>query len=71
VRGEREIDVVAIRIEEAGADHGGFEIVVAHHRRHAAEVAERAGYRTGPRCMIAIEDRAGVPNVCPSRLDRG
>ena len=42
VRREREIDVVAVGIVEAGAHDRGFEIVVADDARDAAEVAERA-----------------------------
>jgi hypothetical protein len=42
VRREREVDVVAVGIEEARAHDGGFEIVMAHDRRDAADIAKRA-----------------------------
>ena len=65
VRGEREIDVVAVGIEEAGAHDGGFEIVVADDRRHAAEVAERALVQPEKRLELLIPDRflVAVPRV--------
>ena len=65
VRGEREIDVVAIGIEEARADHGGFEIVVTNDLRHAAEVAKRALVQAKKRLEFLIPDRflVAVPRM--------
>jgi hypothetical protein len=40
MRREGHVDVVAVRIVEAGADDGGFQIVMPNHARHAAEVTK-------------------------------
>jgi hypothetical protein len=56
--GEREVDVVAIGIVEAGADDGRFQIVVAHDLRHAPEVAKRA----------LVEPQEGLELLIPDRF---
>jgi hypothetical protein len=81
VRGEREIDVVAIGIEEAGAHDGRFEIVVPDNRRYATEVAEGALMQPEKRLELLIPDRflVAVPRMAqrhpkhpgPSPLARG
>ena len=65
VRGEREIDLVAVGIEEARAHDRRFEIVVADDQRHAAEVAERALVQPEKRLELLIPDRffVAVPRV--------
>ncbi len=60
VRGEREIDVVTIGIEEARAHDGRFEIVVANDQRHAAEIAEGALVQPEKRLELLIPDRLFV-----------
>ena len=57
VRGEGEIDVVAVGIIEAGADHGGFQIVVANDARHAAEIAKRPLVQPEKGLELLIPDR--------------
>jgi hypothetical protein len=42
MRGERQVDVVAVGIVEAGADDRRFQIVMAHNTRHPAKVAKGA-----------------------------
>ena len=65
VRGEGQIDVVAVGIVEAGAHDGGFEIVVAHDHRHAADVAKRPLVQPQKRLELLIPDRffVAVPRV--------
>ena len=41
MRGERQIDVVAIRIVEARAHDGGFQIVVPDDARDTADIPKR------------------------------
>ena len=62
---EREIDLVAVGIEEARAHDGRLEIVVADDQRHAAEVAERALVQAQKRLELLIPDRflVAVPRV--------
>jgi hypothetical protein len=60
VRGEREIDIVAVGIEEARAHHGRFEIVAADDRRHAAEIAEGALVQPEKRLELLIPDRVST-----------
>ena len=57
---EREIDLVTVGIEEARAHDGGFEIVVANDRGHAAEIAERALVQPQKRLELLIPDRLFV-----------
>ena len=56
MRGEREIHIMAVGIEEADTDDGGFEIVMANDRRHAAEVAERALVQAQKRLELLVPD---------------
>jgi hypothetical protein len=57
VRREGEVDVVAVGIEEARAHDCGFEIVMAHDLRDAAEIAKRALVRSEERLELLIPDR--------------
>jgi hypothetical protein len=57
VRGECQIDVVAVGIVEAGADDRGLQIVVTHDARHTAEVAKRALVEPEERLELLIPDR--------------
>ena len=66
MRRERQVDVVAVRVVEAGADDCGLQIVVAHDARHAAEIAKRALVEPQERLELLVPDRffvavAGVP----------
>ena len=65
MRREGEIHVVAIRIEEAGAHDGRFEIVVADHLRHAAEIAKGSLVQPEKRLELLIPDRflVAVPRM--------
>ena len=65
VRGECEIDVVAVRIEEARPHHRGLEIVVTNDFRDPTEVAERAFVQAKKRVEFLIPDRVfvAVPRV--------
>ena len=54
--GEREIDLVTVRIEEARAHDRGFEIVVANDRWHTPEIAERALMEPQERLEFLIPD---------------
>ena len=65
VRGERQVDIVAIGIEETRAHHGRFEIVAADDRRHAAEIAEGALVQPEKRLELLIPGRflVAVPRM--------
>ena len=81
VRGERQVDIVAIGIEETRAHDGRFEIVVPYDRRHASEIAEGALVQPKKRLELLIPDRflVAVPRMAqrhpkhpgPSPLARG
>jgi hypothetical protein len=81
VRGEREIDIVAVGIEEARAHHGRFEIVMTDDRRHASKITEGALVQPEKRLELLIPDRflVAVPRMAqchpkhpgPSPLARG
>ena len=81
MRGERQVDIVAIGIEETRRHDGRFEIVVPDDRRHPAEVAEGALVQPEKRLELLIPDRflVAVPRMAqrhpkhpgPSPLARG
>ena len=56
--GEGRVDVVRVRIVEAGADHRGLEIVVAYDLEHAPEVEEGV--------LVAAQE--GLELLVPDRL---
>jgi len=57
MRGECQVDVVAIGIIEAGPDHRRFQIVVADDARDAAEVAKRVLVEPEERLDLLIPHR--------------
>ena len=59
---EREVDLVTVRIVEARAHDRRFEIVVANHLRHAAEVAERV--------LVQAEKRLAASDPTPPLRSR-
>ena len=65
VRREREVDLVTVGIVEARAHDRGFEIVVANHEGHAAEIAKRTFVQTQKRRELLIPDGffVAVPRV--------
>ena len=86
MRGEREIDLVAVRIVEAGAHDGRFEIVVTDDERHAAQIAKRALVEAQERLEPLIPDglliavarvaerhakHPGPPPLAGRRVERG
>jgi len=57
VRGERQVDIVAIGIEETCAHDGRFEIVMPYDCRHASEITEGALVQPEKRLELLIPDR--------------
>jgi len=60
VRGERQVDIVAIGIEETRAHDSRFEIVVPDDRRDATEIAAGALVQPEKRLELLIPDRVLV-----------
>src|SRR5712691_1283815 len=65
VRGERQVDIMAIGIEEIRAHDGRLEIVAAYDRRDATKVAEGALVQPEKRLELLIPDRflVAVPRM--------
>src|SRR5439155_9978199 len=57
VRGERQVDIMAIGIEKTRAHDGRFEIVVTYNRRHPSQIAEGALVQPEKRLELLIPDR--------------